>query len=93
MGRLSPKVSNNPTVDADIVTTEQLAQWLKCTPKWIIRARGTGGGPPFLVLADWSIRYSKKQVLSWLEQHRQFTDTSQSKRVLGKPGRGRPRQA
>ena len=78
-------------VDADILTTEELAEWLKCTPKWLEKARGVaGGGPPFLVLDNWLIKYSKKQVLTWLEENRQFTSTSQYE---NEGRRGRPRKA
>jgi hypothetical protein len=96
MGKLSPRrralaASDAAPVDDDILTAEELAEWLKCSPKWIEKIRGIGGGPPFLVLGNWLIRYSRRQVLEWLESERQFTDTSQYK-IEVRPGRGRPRQ-
>ena len=78
-------------MDADILTTEELAQWLKCPQRWLEKARGVaGGGPPFLVLDNWLIKYSRRQVLAWLEENRQFTSTSQYENA-GR--RGRPRKA
>jgi predicted DNA-binding transcriptional regulator AlpA len=50
----------------DLLTTEQVAQWLQCSTQWLEIGRHEGYGPPWRRLGPRMIRYHRGDVIEWL---------------------------
>lgn len=51
----------------ELVTTTELASWLRVSPAWVEIGRGKGYGPPYVRIGPRRIRYRRADVLRWLE--------------------------
>jgi len=60
----SGKDPEEPLTEAD------LSRWLKLSRQWLATARSAGNGPPYIWLGRGLIRYRRKDVVGWLDQHR-----------------------
>ncbi|MGY2905230.1 helix-turn-helix transcriptional regulator [Bradyrhizobium sp. URHC0002] len=60
----------------DLLTTQQVANWLGVSTQWMEIQRDRDTGPPFQRLAPQLIRYKRDTVLTWLKQ-REYARTSQ----------------
>jgi len=65
------------TYNEPLITSEDVAAWLRVTPEWVRRMRVEGIGPPFEILpmSGW-IRYRPHKLREWLEE-RSVKSTSQ----------------
>ena len=52
----------------DLITSKDLARWLRVSLSWVEKSRAENYGPPFIRMTTHSIRYSRKAVLAWLAQ-------------------------
>jgi hypothetical protein len=50
-----------------ILTTEQLAEWLEVSTQFVKASRRTGLGPPFVRVDERNVRYRCGDVLEWLK--------------------------
>jgi hypothetical protein len=69
----------DPVSDGDtdeLLTTEQVAEWFQCSTQWLEIARTKNNGPPFIVLANRMIRYSRGRCREWLAR-RQHSSTKE----------------
>jgi predicted DNA-binding transcriptional regulator AlpA len=51
----------------DLLTTKDMARWLRVSTQWLHRARAAGYGPPYERIGPHCIRYRRSKVLSWLD--------------------------
>jgi hypothetical protein len=55
--------------DADeLMSTEQLAVWLRVSVQWLEMGRWKGWGPPYKRVSPKMVRYKRSDVLQWLEE-------------------------
>ena len=69
-----------PTDPNALLTTQELAAWLRWKPTTAAEKRRVGGGPPFITLAATrGTRYRVGSVLEWLDrrQRRSTSDRGQ----------------
>ena len=59
----------------DLLTTTEVAEWLRVSTQWVEIGRSKGYGPPFIVLSPRRIRYKRSSVLGFLAE-RQFASTA-----------------
>ena len=52
----------------DLLTTEQVAEWLGVSRGWLEIGRGQGYGPKFVALSPRNIRYRRAAVRAWLRE-------------------------
>jgi hypothetical protein len=65
--------------DDDLLTTAEVADWLRISTQWLEIGRSNGNyGPRFKRLGPGVIRYKRASVLAWLKE-REFSHTSQYK--------------
>jgi hypothetical protein len=50
----------------DLLTTEQVADWLSCSKQWLEIARYRGYSPPYLKFGQ-RVRYRRSDLVEWLE--------------------------
>ena len=85
MAAIAQATNASPTHNPDSLLTErQLAEELGYTPRALQQWRRAGTGPKFVRVSARSIRYRRRDVLEWLEEHTR-TSTSDT-------GRGQRRQ-
>lgn len=60
----------------DLLTTSELAEWLRISSAWAEIGRSQGWGPPFVRLGPSRIRYRRGDVLRWLRE-RTFRHTNE----------------
>jgi predicted DNA-binding transcriptional regulator AlpA len=65
--------------DDDLLTTPEVAEWLRVSSIWLEIGRSKNYGPPFQRLSATVIRYKRSAVRAWLAE-REFQNTSQYKR-------------
>ena len=71
---------NNPPPDDELLTTEQVAAWLRVTVQWLEFGRVRGYGPQYTRLGPRAVRYTRGQVRAFLRE-RVHASTSE----YGKP--------
>ncbi len=52
------------SVPSPLLDTRELASYLRCSPAWVVKARGQGRGPPHVRTA-YGIRYRVTDVDAW----------------------------
>jgi hypothetical protein len=57
--------------DDDLLTTREMAEWLRCSEAWLARGRRAGFGPPFERITPKMIRYKRGKARVWLESRTQ----------------------
>lgn len=68
-----------PKADANYLTTEEAARFLRLSPKTLERFRLEGHGPPFFKLGPGKrarVLYKKDELVQWIESRR-FGSTSE----------------
>jgi hypothetical protein len=70
--------------DDDLLTSQQLADWLGVSLPWVEITRSQGNGPPFVRLNPNNIKYRRDAVVEWLKQ-REYTSTAQYAHSGGHP--------
>jgi hypothetical protein len=71
-----PEGQGNPD---DILTTQQVADWLGCSVVWLEIGRHRGYGPKFMKFAANMVRYRRDAVRDWLESRGEFSSTDEYK--------------
>jgi predicted DNA-binding transcriptional regulator AlpA len=54
--------------DDDLLTTKDMARWLRVSTQWLHRARAAGYGPPYERIGPHCIRYRRSKVRAWLDE-------------------------
>jgi len=73
--------------DDNVLTSSQVAEWLKISVAWLNQARIGAYGPPYAMLDDQTVRYKKSDVLGWLKE-RTYRSTNERPERWS-PNRGR----
>ena len=50
----------------DLLTTKEMAAWLRMSVGWLEIGRSKGFGPPFVRLSPQDVRYKRGTVRAWL---------------------------
>ncbi len=83
----SPKPGFDPELDR-LVDERQAAAFLGYTVRALQNWRIRGGGPRFVKVSSRSIRYRRRDLLAWIEEHLR-SSTSESGPSGGQPGSDR----
>jgi predicted DNA-binding transcriptional regulator AlpA len=62
---LESHVSEGP--DDELLNTNQVAEWLGCSPQSLEIYRSRGEGPRFIVIGPRNIKYRRSDVKAWLK--------------------------
>ena len=54
--------------DDELLTSQQLANWLGTSRQWVELGRAKGYGPPFVKLAPCVVRYKRSAIVEWLSK-------------------------
>ena len=71
--RCVPAASGAPN---DLLTTEELADWLDVSEQFVELSRHDGSGPKFIKLGKRMVRY-RRAVLAWLLERGEFASTAE----------------
>jgi hypothetical protein len=71
---LADHVSEGP--DDELLSTQQVAEWLCCSIQFLEISRGRGTGPRFEHISPRKIMYRRKSVRDWL-RHRERRSTAE----------------
>jgi hypothetical protein len=82
------RVGEEAGADDDLLSTDELAEWLAVSTQWCEIGRHRGYGPPYLKLAG-RVRYRRSDVLTWLNER---THRGTSEYPTRGPRRSRPAQ-
>ena len=52
----------------DLITSKELASWLRVSISWVEQSRKHGYGPPVIYISKNAIRYRRDHVLAWLAE-------------------------
>ena len=61
---LADPISEGP--DDELLTTEQVAEWLGCSTQFLELLRGRGTGPAFVRISPRIVKYRREAVWAWL---------------------------
>ena len=54
--------------DDDLITSKELARWLRVSISWVEQSRKYSYGPPVIYISKNAIRYKRADVLAWLAE-------------------------
>jgi predicted DNA-binding transcriptional regulator AlpA len=67
LDRRADAIASQGTGDPDdLLTSLQVAQWLRVSPQWVEIGRSKNYGPPFIKLGPRFVRYRRGAVRTWL---------------------------
>ena len=92
--RASALVASGSSANPDeLLSTVAVASWLGISPPRLESWRSMGLGPIFIKVSHRCIRYSRRDVLSWLQERSCSNSIDAKKLFAPKPAKPTPRQA
>jgi predicted DNA-binding transcriptional regulator AlpA len=76
---LDDPISDGP--DDELLTTEEVADWLKVSRQSLEIARSRGTGPRFVTISPRRIRYRRGDVKAWLKSRSHLSTAEYAKRA------------
>ena len=76
---LSDKIAEGP--DNGLLTTQEVADWFRCSTQLLEKMRMEGTGPRFETLGPRMVRYRRKDCRNYLERHLHDSTAEYSRRA------------
>lgn len=69
----------------DLLTTSEVAVWLRVSHQWLEILRQRGGGPPFIRQSRTRVRYKRADVLAWLDTRKHLCTSEYAAKTVKHP--------
>lgn len=76
----------------DLLTTAEVAVWLRVSHQWLEILRQRGDGPPFIRQSRTRVRYKRADVLAWLETRKHLCTSEYADATVKRPAKSDKRE-
>ena len=63
------KATHSPDYLDCLLNTEQAALFIGFEPRTLNKWRVVGGGPPFIAISNRAVRYRRRDLIAWANEH------------------------